>query len=167
MKAIFPVGLVLVCLLSVFNWGSAIAATTPDKAVSSTSTTKVAPTTPVKKVAPVKKADVANKPVAHKPRPPIASKSKAASEVVRTTELPSTNIDLSLPPEMVRQLQPIGTVPIVKRAPLLPPLFEEKPKEESKFQLNGRLISNEMQLQLRNEERREIEGAALEFQFNQ
>ncbi|MNO05369.1 hypothetical protein D3C81_2267250 [compost metagenome] len=68
---------------------------------------------------------------------------------------------------MVRQLQPIGTVPIVKRAPLLPPLFEEKPKEESKFQLNGRLISNEMQLQLRNEERREIEGAALEFQFNQ
>lgn len=161
MKAIFPAGLVLVCLLSVFNWGSAMAATTPDKAVSSTSTTKMATTTPVKKAAPVKK------PVPHKPRPPIAAKSKPASDVVRTTELPSTNIDLSLPPEMVRQLQPIGTVPIVKRAPLLPPLFGEKPKEESKFQLNGRLISNEMQLQLRNEERREVEGAALEFQFIQ
>lgn len=167
MKAIFPAGLVLVCLLSMFNWGSAVAATTPDKAVSSTSTTKVAPTTALKKVAPVKKPDPARKPAAHKQRPPIASKSRSASEVVRTTELPSTNIDLSLPPEMVRQLQPIGTVPIVKRAPLLPPLFEEKPKEESKFQLNGRLISNEMQLQLRNEDRREIEGAALEFQFNQ
>ena len=167
MKAIFPAGLVLVCLLSVFNWGSAMAAATPDKAVSSTTTNKLVTTTPVKKAAPVKKPDTAKKPAAHKQRPPIASKSKAASEVVRTTELPSTNIDLSLPPEMVRQLQPIGTVPIVKRTPLLPPLFEEKPKEDSKFQLNGRLISNEMQLQLRNEDRREIEGAALEFQFNQ
>lgn len=167
MKAIFPAGLVLVCLLSVFNWGSAMAATTPDKAVSSTSTTKVATTTPVKKVAPVKKPAAAKKTAGHEQRPPIAAKSRSASEVVRTTELPSTNIDLSLPPEMVRQLQPIGTVPIVKRAPLLPPLFEEKTKEESKFQLNGRLISNEMQLQLRNEERREVEGAALEFQFNQ
>ncbi|WP_339545053.1 translation initiation factor 2 [Pseudomonas sp. RA_35y_Pfl2_P32] len=167
MKAIFPAGLVLVCLLSVFNWGSAMAAATPDKAVSSTSTTKVATTTPVKKVAPVKTPGAAKKPVPRKPRPPIAAKSKPASDVVRTTELPSTNIDLSLPPEMVRQLQPIGTVPIVKRAPLLPPLFGEKPKEESKFQLNGRLISNEMQLQLRNEERREVEGAALEFQFIQ
>ena len=36
---------------------------------------------------------------------------------------------------------------------------------QSPFQLNGRLINNEMQLQLRNEERREVEGAALEFEF--
>ena len=35
------------------------------------------------------------------------------------------------------------------------------------FQLNGRLLSNEMQLQLRNEERREVEGAALDFEFKQ
>ncbi|SEM69884.1 hypothetical protein SAMN04487857_104111 [Pseudomonas sp. ok272] len=100
-------------------------------------------------------------------RRPIAAKSKSASEIVRTTKLPSAKVDLSLPPEMVKQLQPIGTVPLVKREPLLPPFFGERPKEDSNFQLNGRLISNEMQLQLRNEERREVDGAALEFEFKQ
>ncbi len=68
---------------------------------------------------------------------------------------------------MVRQLQPIGSVPPTTRAPLLPPMFGERPKADSPFQLNGRLLSNEMKLQLRNEERREVEGAALDFEFKQ
>lgn len=160
MKSIFPVGLLLACLLSVLNVGTVTAAPT-DKPVAASQER------PVKKVVAVKKPVTPKKAAPQKKRPPIASKSKSASEVVRTTDLPSTNVDLSLPPEMVKQLQPLGSVPIVKRAPLLPPLFGEKPKEDSKFQLNGRLISNELQLQMRNEDHREIEGAALEFQFNQ
>jgi hypothetical protein len=38
---------------------------------------------------------------------------------------------------------------------------------DSPFQLNGRLINNEMQLQLRNDSRRDVEGAAIEFEFPQ
>lgn len=138
-----------------------MATSTPQKAPIPASTASTQPSKPVKKTKPVKK------PAPEKKRRPVVSKSKSASEVVRTTKLPSSNVDLSLPPEMVKQLQPIGTVPLVKREPLLPPFFGEKPKEDSNFQLNGRLISNEMQLQLRNEERREVDGAALEFQFKQ
>ncbi|MEG2797966.1 MAG: translation initiation factor 2, partial [Pseudomonas sp.] len=51
--------------------------------------------------------------------------------------------------------------------PLLPPMFGEKPTDNSAFQINGRLLSNEMKLQLRNEERRDVEGAALDFEFKQ
>ncbi|MOA48835.1 hypothetical protein D3C78_1716380 [compost metagenome] len=100
-----------------------------------------------------------------KKRPPIASKSKPASEVVKT-ELPSAKLDLSLPKDMVQELKPVGTVPLVKREPLLPQMFGDK-SANSEFQLNGRLLSNEMQLQLRNEERHEVEGAALDFEFKQ
>ncbi len=100
-----------------------------------------------------------------KKRPPIASKSKPASEVVKT-ELPSAKLDLSLPKDMVQELKPVGTVPLVRREPLLPQMFGDK-SGSSEFQLNGRLLSNEMQLQLRNEERHEVEGAALDFEFKQ
>ena len=161
MKAIFPIGMVLACLLSVFDGGFILAANAADKPVATPREQSV------KKALPVKKNDATKKAAPQKKRPPIASKSKSASELVKTTDLPSTKVDLSLPPEMVRQLQPLGSVPLVKRTPLLPPLFGEKPKEDGKFQLNGRLISNELQLQMRNEDHREIEGAALEFQFNQ
>ena len=83
------------------------------------------------------------------------------------TQLPPAQLDLSLPSDMVRHLQPIGTMPKPKSVPLLPPMFGEKPTDNSAFQINGRLLSNEMKLQLRNEERREVEGAALEFEFKQ
>ena len=78
------------------------------------------------------------------------------------TPLPSADLDLSLPKGMVEELKPVGTVPLPRRDPVLPQMFGDK---SSQFQLNGRLISNEMQLQRRNEERREVEGAALEFEF--
>jgi hypothetical protein len=47
-------------------------------------------------------------------------------------------------------------------------MFTEKPEtNDSPFQLNGRLINNEMQLQLRNDSRREVEGAAIDFEYRQ
>ncbi|MNR57724.1 hypothetical protein D3C85_1785580 [compost metagenome] len=63
---------------------------------------------------------------------------------------------------MAEELKPLGTVALPRHDALLPQMFSDK---AGPFQLNGRLISNEMQLQLRNEERHEVEGAALEFEF--
>lgn len=115
------------------------------------------------KTAPANKAAPAKKTAAVKKRPPIASKSKPASEVVKA-QLPSADLDLSLPKDMAEELKPIGTVPLPRHDEVLPQMFGDK-TGSSPFQLNGRLINNEMQLQLRNEERREVEGAALEFEF--
>lgn len=100
---------------------------------------------------------------AKKKRAPIASKSKSAREVAKTP-LPPAKLDLSLPRDMVEELQPPGKVVQSKREQLLPSMFGEKP---GPFQLNGRLLSNEMQLPLRNQERNEVEGAALDFEFKQ
>lgn len=99
-------------------------------------------------------------------RKPVASKSKPARQVVKETRLQSPKLDLSLPPEMVEQLEPPKPVVTKQRSALLPPLFEEKKGGED-FQLNGRLLSNEMQLQMRSDNRREVEGAALDFNFKQ
>ncbi|KAE9639682.1 translation initiation factor 2 [Pseudomonas sp. PB106] len=159
MKAIFPAAGVLLCLLMIGHSPAVYAAAVQEKPAA-TSTAKQ-PATSQKK-APVKKAQ-AKKAAPVKKRAPIASKSKPASEVAKT-KLPAARLDLSLPKDMVQELKPKGTVELPKREPILPQFFGEK---NSGFQLNGRLLSNEMQLQLRNEERREVEGAALDFEFKQ
>ncbi|WP_025128729.1 hypothetical protein [Pseudomonas sp. PH1b] len=171
MKAFFPTFWLCACLLGVAAVTPAQAASAADKPAAGTShpspssTAKKAPAskasaskTKSKAPANAAKAKPANK------KPP--AKSKWAYQDIKTP-LTSPKLDLSLPPEMVKHLQPVGSVPLPKREPLLPPMFGEKPKEDSPFQLNGRLLSNEMQLQLRNEERRDIEGAALDFEFKQ
>lgn len=156
MKAIFPAAWVLLGLLMIGHAPGAMAAAVQEKPAT-TSTAKK--TTPAKKAAPAQKTQ--QKVV--KKRKPVASKSKPASEVVKT-KLPPARLDLSLPKDMVQELKPKGTVELPKRETILPQMFGEK---NSGFQLNGRLLSNEMQLQLRNEERREVEGAALDFEFKQ
>jgi len=159
MKPTLPAAWLLLCLFTSIQPASVVAATEQEQ---TTGSFHVAPI----KTEPVKKTSSTRKPATPvKKRPPIASKSKPASEVVKT-ELPSANLDLSLPRDMVQELKPPGTVTLPKREPLLPPMFGEK-SGSSPFQLNGRLLSNEMQLQLRNEERREVEGAALDFEFKQ
>jgi len=161
MTSTFPAAL-LICLLSLCA-GVVLAAPVSERAaaVSTEHTSPVA-----KKTAPPPKKPIAKKATPAKKRAPVASKSKSAHEVART-KLPPAQLDLSLPSDMVRHLQPLGTMPKPKNVPLLPPMFEEKPADNSAFQINGRLLSNEMQLQLRNEERREVEGAALDFEFKQ
>jgi hypothetical protein len=157
MKPIFPAVCLFLCLLMTVHAEGVMAAAAQEKtAVSVTE----------KKPAPAPKAMPAKKPTAAvKKRPPIASKSKAPGEVVKT-QLPPVKLDLRLPPQMAQELKPIGTVPLPKHDTLLPPMFGER-TGSSPFQLNGRLLSNEMQLQLRNDERREVEGAALDFEFKQ
>ncbi len=149
-RAVWVIGLLSLC-----NVGTVLAAAP---------VTERAPVAAEQKT-PAKKAPVAKKkaPAAKKR---AAKASKSANEVAQT-KLPPAQLDLSLPSDMVRHLQPIGTMPKPKSVPLLPPMFGEKPTDNSAFQINGRLLSNEMKLQLRNEERREVEGAALEFEFKQ
>ncbi|CRM46580.1 translation initiation factor 2 [Pseudomonas sp. 2822-15] len=163
MTSIFR-AVVVIGLLSLCNVGTVLAAAPVTQSKPTASTEQKAP---AKKPASAKKAPAAKKKTAVvKKRAPMASKSKSAHEVAQT-KLPPAQLDLSLPTEMVRHLQPIGTMPKPKSVPLLPPMFAEKPTDNSAFQINGRLLSNQMQLQLRNEERRDIEGAALDFEFKQ
>ena len=154
MTSIFPAAL-LICLASLCNATSVVAAPASAPVVLAAAEQKPAP---------AKKTVQAKKAAKEKKRAPIASKSKSAREVAQT-KLPPAKLDLSLPQEMVRHLQPLGTMPQPKNVPLLPPMFGEKPVDNSAFQINGRLLSNEMQLQMRNEERRDVEGAALDFEF--
>ncbi|MFJ2481470.1 translation initiation factor 2 [Pseudomonas sp. NPDC087598] len=156
MKAIFSAAGFLLCLLMISHAPGVMAAAAQEKPAATTTAKKSAV---AEKAAPAKKTQ--QKVV--KKRAPIASKSKPASEVAKT-KLPPAKLDLSLPKDMVQELKPPGTVVLPKREPILPQFFGEK---NSGFQLNGRLLSNEMQLQLRNEERREVEGAALDFEFKQ
>ncbi|MGH8386914.1 MAG: translation initiation factor 2 [Pseudomonas sp.] len=161
MKPIFPSAWLLICLLVSVQPLSVMAASVPEKPSSSGSQTTAKKSEPAKKAAPVKKKAVVQKKTPVKKRPPIASKSKPASEVLKT-QLPSADLDLSLPKDMVEELKPVGTVPLPKREAMLPQMFGDK---SSPYELNGRLLNNEMQLQLRNEERREVDGAALEIEF--
>jgi len=155
MKPIFPAVWLLICLLTSVYPASVMAESGQGKPAASDARVTPKKTAPAKKTAPVKKT------AAVKKRPPIAAKSKPASEVVKTP-VPTADLDLSLPKDMVEELKPLGMVPLPKREPVLPQMFGDKSHQ---FQLNGRLINNEMQLQLRNEDRREVEGAALEFEF--
>jgi hypothetical protein len=150
MKPIFPAVCLFFCL-SMTVHAEGVMAVGQEKPATGETAEKSAP---AKKAEPVK---------VEKKRPPIASKSKAASEVVKT-ELPPAKLDLKLPPQMAQELKPVGTVPLPNNDALLPPMFGEK-TSSGPFQLNGRLLNNEMQLQLRNDERREVEGAALDFEF--
>ncbi|ROM85716.1 translation initiation factor 2 [Pseudomonas brassicacearum] len=157
MKAIAPAAWVLIGLLTAFQAGGVMAASAQDKPAAS------ATRDASKKPAVAKKAPVKKSAATKKKRAPIASKSKSAREVAKTP-LPPAKLDLSLPHDMVEALQPPGKVVTPKHEPLLPSMFGQKP---GPFQLNGRLLSNEMQLPLRNPERSELEGAALDFEFKQ
>jgi hypothetical protein len=112
----------------------------------------------------------AEKPTSGSKRDAATRKSVAESKkTLKDTSLDNAKLDLSLPPELAKELKPVATVTPKPRKPLLPPMFGDK--EESTdggpFQLNGRLLSNEMQLQMRNDNRRDVEGAALDFKFKQ
>lgn len=162
MKALSRVG-VLLCLLGFLAGSGGVMAQTPTAAAPSKSVgtaTKAKPTVQQKQV---KKAPVNKKPAAK----PVRHKAKKAAKAV-PAPLPETKLDLRLPADMVKNLKPATQDPVSTPKPLLPYLFGEKPPSDSPFQLNGRLLSNEMQLQLRNDARQQdIEGAAIEFEFKQ
>ncbi|WP_110993998.1 hypothetical protein [Pseudomonas sichuanensis] len=162
MKALRPLALILSLSLPWYSGGLLHAAQPPAKEKAQQG--KAAK--PVSKVAakPVAKAP-AKPAVKPKPKQKPVTRGKSVSKVA-SQPVPAAKLDLSLPTDMVKHLKPdVGDAPS-PRKPLLPSMFSEKPvTDESPFQLNGRLINNEMQLQLRNDSRRDVEGAAIEFEF--
>ncbi|MBA1231592.1 translation initiation factor 2 [Pseudomonas viridiflava] len=95
---------------------------------------------------------------------------KAGKEVkAKDVHLARPKLDLTLPPDLVKKLEPPANVITAKRKPILPQMFggKDSAADPNGFELNGRLLSNEMQLQMRNDNRRDVEGAALDFKFNQ
>ncbi|HKS11834.1 MAG TPA: hypothetical protein VJS90_02230 [Pseudomonas sp.] len=97
----------------------------------------------------------------------VSRSKRKASATPASKPLPKAKLDLSLPASMVNKLEPeVDTAPLARK-PVLPAMFTEKPAPDTPFQLNGRLISNEMDLQLRNDSRRDVEGAAIDFEFRQ
>jgi len=124
--------------------------------------------TPARAAAKPKAAVKARKP-ATKTRASAKRASKAAAQAAAASAK-AERLDLSLPKGVNMNYKPdLDNADLPgRRAPLLPAMFPDTPTtNDNAFQLNGRLISNEMQLQLRNESRRDLEGAAIEFQFRQ
>ena len=102
------------------------------------------------------------------PRPkPVASKPSSKSTAV-SQKLAPLPLDLSLPHDLVDQLEPGQPIPdIVPRPRLLPPLFGEKPAEPSAFQLSGKLITNDLDREKLESDNYldKVEGAQLNFEF--
>lgn len=161
MKVMFSAGLLLVCCLSLLG-GVSVAPVQAQDDVHKPVANKAHATS--------KPAPVAKKPVrSHKPKAGTSHRADTAKPQqagqARDAQWTSPRLDLSLPPDMIKQVTPTSAVSMPTRKPLLPSMFVEKPEEQSPFQLNGRLISNQMGLRLRNENHQEIEGAALDFEF--
>ncbi|KAA8693243.1 translation initiation factor 2 [Pseudomonas caricapapayae] len=129
---------------------------------------KSAPSVPVAKPAasekPSSKVAAAKAPASARKK---AKDAKAAS--AKDVRIKSPKLDLSLPPELVKELDPPAKVITSKRKPILPQMFNDKNASANPgpFELEGRLLTNEMQLQMRNDNRRDVEGAALDFKFKQ
>ena len=94
------------------------------------------------------------------PVPAAVPAKKAAPQPLPS--LPAAPIDLSVPQELIDELRLGEPFEVKNPEPLLPPLFLEKPKPQSKFQLNGRLLLNE---QIKDDYAKSVDGAELQLQF--
>ena len=164
--------LTLLGLLTVPVFGQVCAApvSDPAHAEAKPQVKKQAPSRDKKQPAPpaAKAKAVVKKPVANKKASVKAAKSAGRKKAdAIAAPLPKAKLDLRLPPDMVEKIKPVEQIEAEIRKPLLPSMFGEKPATDSPFQLNGRLLSNEMQLQLRNDSRQDVEGAAIDFEFKQ
>lgn len=124
-----------------------------------------APVKPAMLAKPVEPPVPAIQPVAKLAAPAVVAKPKPkppASASKPVAPAPQAPLDLSLPAEVFEQLQPLEPLDDLPST-LLPPLFVEKTKPTSPFQLNGKLITNE-----RSDDYWEsLEGAELQFEFKQ
>ena len=105
---------------------------------------------------------------AQTPRPKPAASKPASKSSATGQKLAPLPLDLSLPHDLVDQLEPGEPIPdIVPRPRLLPPLFGEKPAEPSAFQLSGKLITNDLDREKLESDNLldKVEGAQLNFEF--
>lgn len=165
MNALRCIGLIVLCLGSGLACAQSIPPAFTPLLVAQADTAGAPVKKQVNKVVPVKKTVAKAKPA----KKPVAAKSKSRKrEDAIATDLPKAKLDLSLPKTMVNELQPekkIQAAAPAREKSLLPSYFDEKKSED--FQLNGRLLSNELQLQRRGDNARDVEGAALDFEFKQ
>lgn len=102
------------------------------------------------------------KPATPKPKPkPTPAKPKPSK--VEQVKLREPKLDLSLPKHLVDELEPRVKQEQHVEQPLLPPMFVEKPSEQSPYQLNGKLITNQRE----EDYLRSVEGAELQIEFKQ
>lgn len=170
---ILPVVRIMLCSLLAF--GAAVAAEAPANAAEPSVTKGAAPAAKPSSLS----AKASSKPAAKKasaqaksaPTSKTARKAKSRKEAdAIATPVPSAKLDLTLPKAMVDTLEPPSKeaqTPVAGK-PLLPAMFADKKPTTDDFQVGGRILSNEMDLpMMRNEGRRDIEGAALDFKFKQ
>lgn len=93
------------------------------------------------------------------PPTPAPIKPKETLTTVKAP-LPKAKLDLSLPKDLVNQLEPGDAKDDVQGQAPLPQLFAERPAENS-FGLNGKLITNERETDAWHS----VEGAELQFEF--
>ncbi|MEG0635900.1 MAG: translation initiation factor 2 [Pseudomonas sp.] len=167
MKVLRCTGVLLLCLTAGLVLAPSAQAAESAATAGKAKPAAVAPKKPVRAAAKPAAKPVPRNKAAATSKGPTKSQKRKTAEVI-AAPMPKAKLDLSLPPDMVKDLQPPSQIEAQVRKPLLPAMFGEKPATQSPFQLNGRLLSNEMQLQLRNEARQQdIEGAAIEFEFKQ
>lgn len=95
-----------------------------------------------------------------KPKPTPAKPKPSKAEQVKLRE---PKLDLSLPKHLVDELEPRVKQEQHVEQPLLPPMFVEKPSQQSPYQLNGKLITNQRE----EDYLRSVEGAELQIEFKQ
>lgn len=109
------------------------------------------------------------KPTATKPKPPTPkpkpkpTPAKPKPSKAEQVKLREPKLDLSLPKHLVDELEPRVKQEQHVEQPLLPPMFVEKPSEQSPYQLNGKLITNQRE----EDYLRSVEGAELQIEFKQ
>ena len=90
-----------------------------------------------------------------KSKPAVAAREPEPAE-------PKAPLDLSLHTNVFDPLQPVAPLSDLS-IPILPPMFGDKDKTEGPFQLNGKLITNERDVDYWQS----VEGAQLQFEFKQ
>ena len=94
-----------------------------------------------------------------------SSKSSKAASSASRTKLAPIKLNLSLPPELVKDMELGKPVADSVETPLLPSLFVEKKPAPSPYQLSGKLITNERQQPEQDNYLDAVEGAEFSIEY--
>ncbi|WP_252274092.1 hypothetical protein [Pseudomonas subflava] len=93
---------------------------------------------------------------------PGAKEKAEAKAQAKADPLPPVKLDLHLPKELVKRIEPGEPLEkLPEQEPLLPPMFVDKAEKPGRYQLNGRLITDDKV----DDYWRSVEGAELQIEF--
>jgi hypothetical protein len=95
------------------------------------------------------------------------TKAKPSAASAKKAKLAPVKLNLSLPPELLEKIHFGQPVAESSEASLLPPLFVEDKPEPSRYQLSGKLISNERQRSEQDNYLDGFDGAELSIEYRQ